>query len=135
MTDSCDTTKGALCGAPFLILAWAGLAGAAGVALAAAASHKYPSATLATAATMLTLHAAGAVALVALAFRASRPCLWQAVAAAMLAGASIFSGEIAYHTIIDDASFQMLAPIGGTLMMVSWLVVTVLAIAGAWRKR
>jgi uncharacterized membrane protein YgdD (TMEM256/DUF423 family) len=134
MTDSCENTKGALCGAPFLILAWAGLAGAAGVALAAAASHKYPSATLATAATMLTLHAAGAVALVALAFRTSRPCLWQAVAALMLTGASIFSGEIAYHTIIGDATFQMLAPIGGTLMMVSWLVVTVLAIAGPWRK-
>jgi len=134
MTDSCENTKGALCGAPFLILAWAGLAGAAGVALAAAASHKYPSASLATAATMLTLHAAGAVALVALASRTSRSCLWQAIAVLMLTGASIFSGEIAYHTIIGDATFQILAPIGGTLMMVSWLVVTVLAIAGAWRK-
>jgi len=134
MPDSCESSKGALCGAPFLILAWAGLAGAAGVALAAAASHKYPSASLATAATMLTLHAAGAVALVAVASRAARSCLWQAVAALMLTGASIFSGEIAYHTIMDDASFQMLAPIGGTLMIVSWLVVTLLALVGAWRR-
>ena len=134
MADACDTNKGALCGAPFLILAWAGLAGAAGVALAAAATHKYPSPSLATAATMLTLHAAGAVALVALSFRTSRPCLWQAVAAAMLTGASIFSGEIAYHTITGDASFQLLAPTGGTLMMLSWLIVTVLAIVGMVRK-
>lgn len=134
MADSCDTTKGALCGAPLLILAWAGLAGAAGVALAAAASHKYPSASLATAATMLTLHAAGAVALIAVASRTARSCLWQAVAALMLAGASIFSGQIAYHTIFDDASFQMLTPIGGTLMIVSWLVVTLLALVGAWRR-
>ena len=134
MAESCDTSKGALCGAPFLILAWAGFAGAAGVALAAAASHKYPSPSLATAATMLTLHAAGAVALIAVAFRTARSCLWQGVAAAMLAGASMFSGQIAYHTIFDDASFQMLTPVGGTLMIVSWLVVAVLALAGARRK-
>ena len=52
----------------------------------------------------------------------------------MLAGASIFSGQIAYHTIFDDATFQMLTPIGGTLMMLSWLIVTVLAIVGMVRK-
>lgn len=135
MAESCDTTKGALCSAPFLILAWAGLAGAAGVALAAAATHKFESPALATAATMLTLHAAAAVGIVAVAPRAARPCFWLATAVLMLAAASLFSGEIAFHTLTGNASFQMLAPTGGTLMIVSWLIIAVLAIAGARGKR
>lgn len=134
MAQSCDTTKGALTSAPFLILAWAGLAGATGVALAAAATHKVDSPALATAATMLSLHAAAAVGIVAVAFRAARPCLWFGTALLMLAAASLFSGEIAFHALTGNASFQMLAPTGGTLMIVSWLIVAVLAIAGARRK-
>jgi uncharacterized membrane protein YgdD (TMEM256/DUF423 family) len=129
-----DTTKGALCGAPFLILAWAGLAGAAGVALAAVAAHKVDSPALATAATMLTLHAAAAIGIIAVARHVARPCLWSAVAGVMLAGASIFGGEIAFHTLTENAAFQMLAPVGGTLMIVSWLGVAVLALANAFRK-
>lgn len=134
MAESCDTTKGALCSAPFLILAWAGLAGAAGVALAAAATHKVDSPALATAATMLTLHATAAVGIVAIAPKAARPCYWLGAALLMLAAASLFSGEIAFHALTGNASFQMLAPTGGTLMIVSWLIVAVLAIAGARRK-
>jgi uncharacterized membrane protein YgdD (TMEM256/DUF423 family) len=134
MAESCETTKGAPQSAPFLILAWAGLAGAAGVALAAAATHKFDSPALAIAATMLTLHAAATVGVVAVAPRAARPCLWLATALLMLSGASLFSGEIAYHTMTGDVSFRMLAPTGGTLMIVSWLLVALLALAGAWRK-
>jgi uncharacterized membrane protein YgdD (TMEM256/DUF423 family) len=52
----------------------------------------------------------------------------------MLAAASLFSGEIAFHTLTGNASFRMLAPTGGTLMIVSWLLVALLALAGAWRK-
>ncbi|HVZ05399.1 DUF423 domain-containing protein [Hyphomicrobium sp.] len=135
MSDLGETNRGALCGAPFLILAWAGLAGAAGVSLAAMAAHKVDSPALATAATMLTLHAAAAVGLIAVALRASRPCLWSAVAALMLAAASLFSGEIAFHTLTGNASFQMLAPVGGTLMIASWIFAAGLALAGAFGKR
>jgi uncharacterized membrane protein YgdD (TMEM256/DUF423 family) len=134
MSDVTDTTKGALCGAPFLILAWAGLAGAAGVALAAVAAHRVDSPALATAATMLTLQAAAAVGVIAVALHAARRCLWSAVAGIMLAGASIFGGEIAFHTLTGNASFQMLAPVGGTLMIASWLGLAVLALANAFRK-
>jgi uncharacterized membrane protein YgdD (TMEM256/DUF423 family) len=134
MPDSCDTTKGALCGAPFLILVWAGLAGAAGVALAAAATHKVDSPALTTAATMLTLHAAASVGIVSVAFRTARPCYWLGTALLMLAAASLFSGEIAFHTLTGDASFRMLAPTGGTLMIASWLIVAGLALVAALRK-
>lgn len=134
MADACDTSKGALCGAPFLILTWAGLAGAAGVALAAAATHKFDSPALTMAAMMLTLHAVAAVGIVGVAFRTARSCFWLGVALLMLAGASLFAGEIAFHTLTGNASFQMLAPTGGTLMIVSWLIVAVLSIAQAWRK-
>jgi uncharacterized membrane protein YgdD (TMEM256/DUF423 family) len=130
-----DTTKGALCGAPFLILAWAGLAGAAGVALAAVAAHKVDSPVLATAATMLTLHAAAALGIIAVARHAPRPCLWSAVAGVMLAGASIFGGEIAFHTLTGNAAFQMLAPVGGTLMIASWVGLALLAIVQLARGR
>lgn len=135
MSDTGETTGGALCGAPFLILAWAGLAGAAGVGLAAMAAHKVDSPALATAATMLTLHAAASVGLIAVALRAARPCLWSAVAALMLGAASLFSGEIAFHTLTGNAAFQMLAPIGGTLMIASWICVAGLALVGAFAKR
>jgi uncharacterized membrane protein YgdD (TMEM256/DUF423 family) len=135
MSEGQRNTEGAPRGAPFLILAWAGLAGAAGVALAAVAAHKVDSPALATAATMLTLHAAAALGVVAVGMRAARPCLWRAAAGLMLLAASLFSGEIAFHTLTGNASFQMLAPTGGTLMIVSWLAVVALAILGALGKR
>jgi uncharacterized membrane protein YgdD (TMEM256/DUF423 family) len=130
-----ETTKGALCGAPFLILAWAGLAGAAGVSLAAVAAHHVDSPALGTAATMLTLHAAAAVGIIAAGLHAARSCLWSAVAGMMLLAASLFGGEIAFHTLTGNGSFGMLAPIGGTLMIASWVGVAVLALTNAFGKR
>lgn len=127
MRDTGNNGQGAPSGAPFLILVWAGLAGAAGVGLAAAAAHKVDSPALGTAATMLTLHAAAALGIFAVALRAAWPKLWSAAALLMLFAASLFTGEIAFHTFTGDASLQMLAPIGGSLMIVSWLLV---ALAG-----
>jgi len=135
MPETAETEEGARRSAPFLILAWAGLAGAAGVALAAVTAHKVDSPALATAATMLTLHAAAALGVIAVGMRVAPQKLWNAAAVLMLAAASLFSGEIALHTLTGNASFQMLAPTGGTLMIVSWLAVAVLAIQGALGKR
>ncbi len=127
MRDDRDFGGGAPRSAPFLILVWAGLAGAAGVGLSAAAAHKVDSPALTSAATILTLHAGAAVGIFAVALRSARPLFWQAAALLMLLAATLFSGEIAFHTFTGDASFQFLAPIGGTLMIASWLLV---AIAG-----
>ena len=135
MPETAETREGAQASAPFLILAWAGLAGAAGVALAAVAAHQVDSPALATAATMLTLHAAAALGVIAVGMRMPRQRLWNAAAVLMLAAASLFSGEIAFHTLTGNASLQMLAPTGGTMMIVSWLAVACLAIAGWLRGR
>ena len=120
-----DEKGGALSGAPFLIPVWAGLAGAAGVGLSAVAAHKVDSSALATAATILTIHAVAAVAIYSLALRSARSGLWSAVGLLMLFSATLFSGEIAFHTFTDIASLQFLAPIGGSGMILSWLLVAV----------
>ncbi|MBS0251124.1 MAG: DUF423 domain-containing protein [Proteobacteria bacterium] len=120
-----DNGKGASAGAPFLIPVWAGLAGAAGVALSAAAAHKVDSPALSTAATILTLHAAAAIGIYAVAVRSVCPKLWSAAAVLMLLAASLFAGEIAFHTFMGNASFQFLAPIGGSGMILSWVLVAV----------
>jgi uncharacterized membrane protein YgdD (TMEM256/DUF423 family) len=135
MRDISNNGQGAHGSAPFLILVWAGLAGAAGVGLAAAAAHKVDSPALATAANMLTLHAAASVGIFAVALRAAWRKLWNATALLLLFAASLFTGEIAYHTLTSDATYQMLAPIGGSLMILSWLLVALLAIAEALAKR
>ena len=134
MSEAGQNGEGARSGAPFLILAWAGVAGAAGVALAAVAAHKVESPALATAAMMLTIHAAAAVGIVALAMRTEREKLWQAAAVLMLAAASLFSGDIALHTLSGTHVFPMAAPTGGSLLIASWLIVAGLAIA-AWLTR
>jgi uncharacterized membrane protein YgdD (TMEM256/DUF423 family) len=133
MRDADDFGRGAPGSAPFLIPVWAGLAGAAGVGLAAAAAHKVDSPALATAAMMLTLHAAASVGIFAVALRSVRPKLWCASALLMLLAASLFSGEIAFHTFTDNASFQFLAPVGGTLMIVSWLMLAVAGVVSWFR--
>jgi len=134
MPNAGQNSQGARSSAPFLILAWAGVAGAAGVALAAVAAHKVESPALATAAMMLTIHAAAAVGIVALARRTEREKLWQAAAVLMLAAASLFSGDIALHTLSGTHVFPMAAPTGGSLLIASWLIVAGLAIA-AWLTR
>jgi len=134
MPNAGQNSQGARSSAPFLILAWAGVAGAAGVALAAVAAHKVESPALATAAMMLTIHAAAAVGIVALAMRTEREKLWQAAAVLMLAAASLFSGDVALHTLSGTHVFPMAAPTGGSLLIASWLIVAGLAIA-AWLTR
>ncbi len=123
MRDGGDFGGGARQGAPFLILVWAGLAGAAGVGLSAAAAHKVDSPALTTAAMILTLHAAASVGIFAVALRSLRPLFWQAAALLMLLAATLFSGEIAFHTFTGDASLQCLPPFGGTVRIASWLMV------------
>ncbi len=109
------------------VLGCAGLAGAAGVALAAVAAHKVDSPALATAAMMLMLHATAVIALLAVASRLGRPAWWMRLAALMLAAVSLFSGDIALHTMSGSHIFPMAAPAGGSLLIASWLAVALLA--------
>jgi uncharacterized membrane protein YgdD (TMEM256/DUF423 family) len=119
-------------GALLCVLACAGLAGAAGVALAAVAAHKVDSPALATAAMMLMLHAVAAIALLAMARSLRLTQWWLRLAALMLAAVTLFSGDIALHTLTGSHIFPMAAPTGGSLLIASWLGVALLA-ALEWR--
>ena len=109
-----------------VLAAAAGLYGAAGVALMAAGAHKAgasagPLAT--TAGTFLLFHAAAILGLCALdSGRGTR------IAASLIAaGALLFSGELAAHALAGAQPLPLAAPIGGTLMIVGWLVAAVAA--------
>ena len=119
-------------GALFAFLAVAGLLGAAGVALAAVAAHRVESPALATAATMLMIHAAGGIAIAAFVAAVGRFRALLGAAALMLFAATLFSGDIALQTFAGRHIFPMAAPVGGSLLIASWLLVALLA---AWAAR
>ena len=122
-----NTPEGAPDVALFAVLGFAGLAGATGVALSAVAAHKIDSPALMTAAMMLTLHAAAAVALLSLAARRQNGRRWVATAGLMLCAAGLFAGAVTYHALTGNHIFPSAAPIGGSTLIASWLVVAVLA--------
>jgi uncharacterized membrane protein YgdD (TMEM256/DUF423 family) len=111
------------------IVIYAGLAGAAGVALAAAGAHGEGYAALAPPAYFLLMHAAAALAIAALLTRAAHPGGFLLAALVLLVGVTLFSGDIAVRTLLGHRLFPMAAPIGGSTMIVGWLI---LAGAGAW---
>lgn len=111
------------------LVAYAGLAGAAGVGLAAAGAHGNDLAALTPAAHMLMISAAAVIAIVAVAARAAHATAFLIAALILLAGASLFSGDIAARAFWGERLFPMAAPTGGSTMIVGWIV---LAAAGVW---
>jgi len=108
---------------------YAGLAGAAGVALAAAGAHGAALSALTPAAQFLIMHAAAALAIATMATRAVHPGGFLLAALILLIGVSLFSGDIAARTLWGNRLFPMAAPIGGSTMIIGWLV---LSAAGIW---
>lgn len=113
-----------------LLIAGAGLAGAAGVALGAAAAHRVDSPALVTASTILMIHAVAVLVLATLPGRGFRRA-----GIFMLAAVALFSGDIALHTLAGSHIFPYAAPIGGSSLILSWLVVAGLGIAGLFGRR
>lgn len=111
------------------IVIYAGLAGAAGVALAAMGAHGEGYAALTPPAHFLLMHAAAALAIVALAARAMHPGGFLLAALIVLVGVTLFSGDITARTFLSHRLFPLAAPIGGSTMIVGWLV---LSVAGIW---
>lgn len=106
----------------FFIAAIAAVQGASGVGLAAAAAHLDASPFLATASQFLMIHAAAGVGLAAL-IRATprRQANWlAAIALALQAGVTLFSGDLAARVFLTAKLFSMAAPIGGGLTILSW---------------
>jgi uncharacterized membrane protein YgdD (TMEM256/DUF423 family) len=117
-----------------LLLLAAGLMGATGVAFAALASHAYAGTSLSVAATMLSLHAPAVIA-VAIGRKAgllsdlpSRIAAW-----GLVAGTALFSGDLALRSFAGTALFPMAAPIGGMMMIASWLGVALAGTVGGRR--
>ena len=111
----------------------AGLMGAAGVALASASAHQPDASRLASASSMLLFHASAVIGAALLTGHgiAQRP-LGLTATFGFVAGAALFAGDLAMRQYAGHGLFTMAAPTGGTLLILSWLV---LAAATAWPRR
>lgn len=122
-----------IAGAMRLVTVLAGVMGAAGVALAAMAAHMPDAARLASASSMLLFHACAAPLAALLAQGGvTRRRAGLAAAFGLVAGASLFAGELSLRQFMGASLFPMVAPAGGTLTLASWLLV---AVAAAWPRR
>jgi uncharacterized membrane protein YgdD (TMEM256/DUF423 family) len=114
---------------PTILIALAGLMGAAGVVLLAAGAHAAPGAGLDSAGQMLLFHAAAVIG-IAVALHQGllvRP-LALAAAIGLVAGAVLFSGDIALKALAGHRLFPMAAPTGGFISIASWLGLAVAAV-------
>jgi len=118
-----------------MLLVLASLAGACGVVLAAAAAHVAPASGLDSAAYLLLFHA---VAVLGAAGLTDRGLLWRPMAlvamAGFVVGSGLFAGDIAMRAFAKRL-FPMVAPAGGTLLILAWLVLAVAAIVAVGRTR
>jgi uncharacterized membrane protein YgdD (TMEM256/DUF423 family) len=112
-----------------LLIGLAGLMGAAGVALAAAAAHGADAGRLASASAMLLFHATAILAAVAL---IERGLLHGGIGLVATFGfviaAALFASDLTVRQYAGHSLFPYAAPTGGTLMIVSWLAVTLAAV-------
>jgi uncharacterized membrane protein YgdD (TMEM256/DUF423 family) len=116
-----------------ILIILAAIMGADGVILAAAAAHQGDASRLIPASSMLLFHATAILAIVALVER--RLVHWQlgiASAFGFVIAAALFAGDLTLRQFAGHGLFPMAAPTGGTLLIVSWLV---LAVAAAWPRR
>jgi uncharacterized membrane protein YgdD (TMEM256/DUF423 family) len=117
---------------PGLLILLGGLAGASGVGLSALAAHYPGGANLATAAQMLLVHAPVFLALAALVHQRALPGWVLGLAAlVLLAGLSLFAGDLARRVFSGERLFQGAAPLGGSLMIGGWVW---LALAGLFSR-
>src|SRR4029077_12058531 len=116
-----------------ILIVLAAIMGADGVILAAASAHGADASRLASASSMLLFHATavlGAVAVVDRGLVHARLGLLSA--AGFVIAASLFAGDLTLRHYAGHGLFPMATPTGGTMLIVSWLM---LGIAAAWPKR
>ena len=113
-----------------LLIGLAGLMGAAGVALAAASAHGADASRPASASAMLLFHATAILAGVALLARGLlHGGIGFIAAAGFASGAALFAGDLTLRQYAGHSLFPFAAPTGGTVMILSWLAVTLAAVA------
>jgi uncharacterized membrane protein YgdD (TMEM256/DUF423 family) len=116
-----------------ILIILAAVMGADGVMLAAASVHQADATRLGSASSMLLFHSSAVLAVVALAERGiihigvGITAAWGFVIAAAL-----FAGDLTLRQYAGHNLFPFAAPVGGTLLILSWLV---LAAAAAWPRR
>jgi uncharacterized membrane protein YgdD (TMEM256/DUF423 family) len=119
-----------------ILLVLACLMGACGVALAAAAAHGAPGAGLDSAAYLLLFHAVAALSAASL---ADHGLLWRPLGlvaiAGFVAGGSLFAGDVAMRAFAGHRLFPMAAPTGGTLLILSWLILAAAVVGAMTRAR
>lgn len=112
-----------------LLLGLAGVMGAVGVALAAASAHGTDASRLASASAMLLFHATAILAITALLARGPLHGGIGLVAAfGFVTGAALFAGDLTLRQYAGHSLFPYAAPTGGTVMIASWLAVTLAAV-------
>jgi uncharacterized membrane protein YgdD (TMEM256/DUF423 family) len=114
-----------------ILVIFAGLMGAAGVVLAAAAAHL--AGGLQTASSMLLFHAPAVLAAALLIERGLVHGKTGNLAAfGFVVGATLFAADLTMRQFAGHRLFPFAAPIGGTLLIASWLM---LAVCAALRRR
>jgi uncharacterized membrane protein YgdD (TMEM256/DUF423 family) len=116
-----------------ILVILAAVMGADGVILAAASAHQPDATRLASASSMLMFHALAVLATVALTERGLIHVRLGIVAAwGFVIAAALFAGDLTLRQYAGHSLFPMAAPTGGTLLIVSWLM---LAVSAAWPRQ
>jgi uncharacterized membrane protein YgdD (TMEM256/DUF423 family) len=116
-----------------ILVILAGLMGAAGVMLGAASAHLSHEGQFEAASSMLLFHAPAVLAAALLVERGLvHGKIGNIAAVGFVVAAALFAGDLSMRQFAGHRLFPFAAPIGGTLLMVSWLV---LALSAAWRLR
>jgi uncharacterized membrane protein YgdD (TMEM256/DUF423 family) len=110
--------------------ALAGVTGAGGIILAAIAAHDVPDQRLQTAANFMLLHAAATLGVCGLSFAVPQRGVWfLGPAWVFLCGSLLFGGDLAARALAGTRLFPMAAPLGGTLLILGWVLVALAALA------
>ena len=115
-----------------ILVILAAIMGADGVILAALSAHGSNAARLVPASSMLLFHASAVLGTVALVER----CLIHrngglAAGLGFVAASFLFAGDLTLRQYAGHGLFPFAAPTGGTLLILSWLL---LAVAAAWPR-
>lgn len=118
-------------------LAWpavvGGIVGAAGVALSAAAAHVDASDFVRSAAAIALAHAP---LLILLALPGTKRVVRLPVLPALMVtvGVGLFCGDMIARSFFGFSLFKNAAPIGGSLLILAWLTVALLALPALFRR-
>jgi uncharacterized membrane protein YgdD (TMEM256/DUF423 family) len=116
-----------------ILIGLAAIMGADGVILAALSAHQDHATQLEAASSMLLFHAPAVLAVAALAERGLvHGRIGIAAAVGFVVAAALFAGDLTLRQFAGHRLFPFAAPTGGTLLILSWLL---LLVAAAWPRR